>query len=127
MKELEKRRSKIQNTMNTICIAGRNDHSKSAIQQDFAAGIKELDQENAQEEDEDNFNPEEELRDYAEVARLLAVFCVSSRAYQKLSGRLEKDAAIEYFTSKEETQVSSFFSSLWIIWLGNEWVSSWFH
>jgi hypothetical protein len=46
-----------------ICIAGRDDYSRRAIQQAFAAGIKELDQENAAEEDEDNFNPVEELRD----------------------------------------------------------------
>jgi hypothetical protein len=42
-------------------------------------------------EDEDNFDPNQDIRDYDEVARSLPVFCVSSRAYQKLSGRLQKD------------------------------------
>jgi hypothetical protein len=88
-----------------ICIAGRNDYSKRAIQQDFAAGIKELDQENAAEEDEDNFNPEEEFRDYEEVAKSLPVFCVSSRAYQQMSGRLQKDDAVPGFKIPEETEM----------------------
>jgi hypothetical protein len=88
-----------------ICIAGRNDYSKRAIQQDFAAGIKELDQENAVEEDEENFNPDEELRDYEEVGKSLPVFCVSSRAYQQMSGRLQKDDAVPGFKIPEETEM----------------------
>ncbi|KAF2826280.1 hypothetical protein CC86DRAFT_350866 [Ophiobolus disseminans] len=88
-----------------ICIAGRNDYSKRAIQQDFAAGIKELDQENAAEEDEENFNPDEELRDYEEVAKSLPVFCVSSRAYQQMCGRLKKDDSVPGFKSPEETEM----------------------
>jgi hypothetical protein len=43
---------------------------------------KELDQELALEEDEENFNPDVELRDYEQVAQSLPVFCVSSRGYQ---------------------------------------------
>jgi hypothetical protein len=88
-----------------ICIAGRNDYSKCAIQQDFAAGLRELDQENAAEENEDNFNPDEDIRDYEEVARSLPVFCVSSRAYQQMSGRLQKDDAVPGFKVPEETEM----------------------
>lgn len=88
-----------------ICISGRNEYSKEAIQNDFAAGIKELDQENAAEEDEDNFNPDEEQRDYDKVARSLPVFCVSSRAYQKMCGRLKKDDAVPGFNTPEETEM----------------------
>jgi hypothetical protein len=95
----------IQAEISHICIAGRNDYSKRAIQQDFAAGLKELDQENAAEEDEDNFNPDEELRDYEAVARSLPVFCVSSRAYQKMSGRLQKDDPVPGFKVPEETEM----------------------
>ncbi|KAK2001920.1 hypothetical protein LX36DRAFT_652804 [Colletotrichum falcatum] len=75
----------------SICIQGRNGYSKGAIQRDFAMGIKELDQEAAIEENEQIFNPDEDIRDYDEVARNLPVFCVSSRAYQKMRGRLQKD------------------------------------
>ena len=88
-----------------ICIAGRNEYSRSAIRLDFAAGIKELDQENAEEEDPDNFNPDDDMRDYDEVARSLPVYCVSSRAYQKLSGRMQKDSNVPGFTTKEQTEV----------------------
>ena len=80
-KELEEMKSteeKILSKMSAMCISGRNQYSKGAIQQDFAAGIKELDQELAAEEDEENFNPDVEVRDYEEVARGLPVFCVSS-------------------------------------------------
>ena len=88
-----------------ICIAGRNDYSRFAIRQDFAAGIRELDQENAEEEDPDNFDPNEDIRDYDEVGRSLPVYCVSSRAYQKLSGRMIKDNDVPGFTTKEQTEI----------------------
>ena len=105
--EIKTTMADIRAEMSAICIAGRNEYSKSAIQLDFAAGIKELDMENAMEEDEENFNPDEELRDYDKVAKSLPVFCVSSRAYQKLCGRLEKDEKVPGFKTPEETGVSS--------------------
>ncbi|KAI1352363.1 hypothetical protein F5Y01DRAFT_324313 [Xylaria sp. FL0043] len=88
------------------CIRGRNDYARSAIKHDFAMGIKELDQENAADEDDANFDPDEDKRDYDEVARNLPVFCVSSRAYQKLSGKLEKDDFQSHgFRSVEDTEI----------------------
>jgi hypothetical protein len=74
---LEKAKKVIEVRVNSICIQARNDYSTTAIQQDFADGVKELDMENAEEEDEDNFDPDKEIRDYAEVAKSLKVFCVS--------------------------------------------------
>lgn len=68
-------------------------------------GIKELDQENAIEVDEENFDPDVDLRDYNMIAQSLPVFCVSSRAYQKMSGRLEKDGKVAGFLSEEETEL----------------------
>jgi len=67
--------------------------------------VKELDQENQQEEDEENFNPEEDMRDYDLVARSLPVFCCSSKAYQKLSGRFVRENAVPGFRSKDETEI----------------------
>jgi hypothetical protein len=92
--------------MSARCVAIRNHYSKGAIQQDFAAGIKEMDQENAVEDDENSFDPEEDLRDYDKVACSLPVFCVSSRAYQKLSGRLKRDRDVPGFESLAETEVT---------------------
>ena len=97
--------STINSEMSAMCISGRNQYSKGAIQQDFAAGIKELDQEIAAEEDEENFDPDAVIRDYDEVAKALPVFCVSSRGYQKLQGRLKKDPHVPGFTTIGETEI----------------------
>jgi hypothetical protein len=95
----------IEAEMSSICIEDRNKYSKDAIQQDFAAGIRELDQENSLEEDEANFNPDDDIRDYEEVARSLPVFCVSSRAYQKLCGRLQRDKGVPGFDELKQTEI----------------------
>lgn len=60
------------------------------------------------EEDEANFDPEHDIRDYEEVAKALKVFCVSARAYQKLSGRLKRDGDVAGFQEKDETEVCTF-------------------
>ena len=67
--------------------------------------MKELDQELAAENDEENFDPDTDIRDYDEVARSLPVFCVSSRGYQKLKGRLKKDPPVPGFQTLEETEI----------------------
>ena len=105
IKEIDENIQERQSDIAAQCILGRNQYSKGAIQQDFATGIKELDQENAIEEDEENFNPDEDLRDYDEVARSLPVYCVSSKAYQKMCGRMKKDAMPNGFKTKEETEI----------------------
>ncbi|KAK4149799.1 hypothetical protein C8A00DRAFT_46657 [Chaetomidium leptoderma] len=86
------------------CIKYRNDYSRPVIQSQFAEGIREIDQENAS-QDEENFDPNQSHRDYRKVAEQLPVFCVSSKAYQKLSGRLENDERIAGFTRLEETEI----------------------
>jgi hypothetical protein len=55
IREIEQVEDKLDAESSEICIAGRNEYSRSAIRRDFAAGIKELDQEAAEEEDPDNF------------------------------------------------------------------------
>lgn len=95
----------IQNEISRICISGRNDYARLAIQRDFAAGIKELDQEIAIEEDIWKFDPSEEYRDYDEIGRALPVFCVSARAYQKLCGHYEIDADVAGFKTQEGTEI----------------------
>ncbi|KAL1861640.1 hypothetical protein Daus18300_008756 [Diaporthe australafricana] len=104
--DLDEEEKAIHSEIKARCIQGRNKYSKTALKRDFAMGIKELDQDSALEQDEDTFDPDQELRDYDEVARSLPVFCVSARAYQKLSGRLEKDAIqIGGFLSKNDTEI----------------------
>ncbi|KAK9781876.1 putative Dynamin N-terminal domain-containing protein [Seiridium cardinale] len=91
--------------LKSMCIQGRNKYSTNAIQHDFARGIKEMDQEIAMRENDELFDPEHDIRDYEQVATSLPVFCVSSRAYQKNKGRLEKDEAIRGFRTLEETGI----------------------
>ncbi|KAL1618669.1 hypothetical protein SLS54_007105 [Diplodia seriata] len=105
IKALNEKIAAIDHKINSLCIKGRNEYSKGAIQQDFAAGIKELDQETALEEDEENFDPDQEIRDYDEVARSLPVFCISARAFQKLSGRLKRDKDVSGFSDVYETEM----------------------
>ena len=105
IEEAEKEHKAVEAIIYQRCIQGRNEYSKGAIQQDFAAGIKELDMEIQEEEDAANFNPDVDARDYDEVARSLPVFTVSSRAYQKLKGRFVKDKDVPGFTTFEETQI----------------------
>ncbi|KAG7290833.1 hypothetical protein NEMBOFW57_000838 [Staphylotrichum longicolle] len=64
-----------------------------------------LDQDTAAEQDEDSFDPDDVQRDYAEVANQLPVFCISSKAYQKISGRLRRDEAISGFAALEDTEI----------------------
>jgi hypothetical protein len=102
---LENRKTKIDKDAEALCIQGRNEWSRARIRADFAEGIKELDQENAAEENPEEFDPDEDIRDYEEVARSLPVFCVSSRAYQKLSGRLGKDGDVNGFNTLTQTEI----------------------
>ena len=104
MSRLEQKREQISAQRYMACIAGRNDFSQRAIQADFAVGIKELDQEAASEDDDGSVSMND-VRDYEDAASSLPVFCVSSRAYQKLRGRLEKTRPVYGFTTLEDTQI----------------------
>ncbi|KAK8140534.1 hypothetical protein PG984_000600 [Apiospora sp. TS-2023a] len=86
-------------------IRGRNEYSRSTIQQDFAHGLKILDQETAMQDQGENYNPEKDLRDYEAVANLLPVFCVSSREYQKKCGRIESQLQDDGFVTLEDTEI----------------------
>lgn len=48
--DIESQEEELNSRQDEMCIAGRNEYSRSAIRHDFAAGIRELDQENAEEE-----------------------------------------------------------------------------
>ncbi|KAK8066431.1 hypothetical protein PG997_013178 [Apiospora hydei] len=104
--QAESQRQELLAEAKSTCIKGRNDYSRTSIRWDFAMGMKELDQETAAEKDDANFDPDHDARDYDAVAAGLPVFCISSRAFQKLSGRLEKDDFDSHgFMSLEDTEV----------------------
>ncbi|KAK3295670.1 Dynamin family-domain-containing protein [Chaetomium fimeti] len=104
LKEVRAEIRSLKSETKQACIKYRNGYSRPAIQTQFAEGVRELDQENAA-DDEDNFDPDNVRRDYSDVAKKLLVFCVSSKAYQKVSGRLENDERISGFTHLEDTEI----------------------
>lgn len=88
-----------------FCMQLRNQYCKDAIRLDFAAGIREQDEEAAQ-EDDTTFDPSTSQRDYNEVARSLPVFAISSTAYQKLrTTDRQLRAEVEGFTSLDDTEI----------------------
>ncbi|KAK1752155.1 hypothetical protein QBC47DRAFT_306133 [Echria macrotheca] len=106
IRKLQDETDSLTHLVKSKCIKGRNEYSRKAIKKDFAMGIKELDQEAAAMEDESTFDPEVDLRDYDAVAESLPVFCVSSRAFQGLSGRLQKDDVNSSgFQSVDDTEI----------------------
>ncbi|KAI1375031.1 hypothetical protein F4677DRAFT_424372 [Hypoxylon crocopeplum] len=98
--------TKTQSDLLSSCIRKRNEYARNAMRRDFAQGLRELDHENAQRENPGEFDPETDLRDYNKVAQSLEVFCVSSKAYQGLSGRQgRRNAAVEGFDDLEATEI----------------------
>ncbi|KAK2066525.1 hypothetical protein P8C59_000334 [Phyllachora maydis] len=88
-----------------MCISSRNSYSRPAIQAQFARGLKLLDHEMAERENAELFDPSRDLRNYDEVADQLSVFCVSARAYLKMSGKLEKDDHLPGFTDVQQSEI----------------------
>lgn len=107
LSRLEAEKKIIESRLLRLCLAKRNAYSKTTIRDHFAAGIRELDQEDAQDQDEENFDPDAELRDYEKVAAELPVFCVSSRVYQRMSGRFVREKGGPNFQSLKDTEVCS--------------------
>lgn len=104
IENLKKEINTVQAEQRILCTIARNDYARAEIRRDFAAGIRQLDQDFYQGQDE-NFNPEIDVRNYEEIERELAVFTVSSRAYQKLRGRFRREAAVQGFMTLEQTEI----------------------
>lgn len=78
---------------------------QDAIRQDFAAGIREIDEEDDS-ADTENYDPSVQKRDYDEVASSLEVFCISSKAYQQLQKTIRTGKTIvEGFRTLEDTEI----------------------
>ncbi|KAK3990181.1 hypothetical protein QBC44DRAFT_395114, partial [Cladorrhinum sp. PSN332] len=104
LKELRKDIRLLKQETKNACIKYRNEYSRPAIQTQFANGIREIDLDNAA-QDPNAFDSDYAERDYERIAQKLPVFCVSSKAYQKLSGRLEKDEPVSGFFNVRDTEV----------------------
>ncbi|KAF9875594.1 hypothetical protein CkaCkLH20_06975 [Colletotrichum karsti] len=109
IKQLTTERSEMNTQMYKMCIQGRNKFSRQEIQKDFASGLKELDDEllatQAQNEERPHDAGNVSDADYEKIGRELPVFCISSRGYQQLRGRMKKDRRVPGFVSSEDTEV----------------------
>ena len=77
-----------------LCINGRNEYSKEHIRGDFANGLREIDEQIMAEEEPAKRKTSAPPREYDQIAAALPVFCVSSKAYLKLSGKLLNDPSM---------------------------------
>ncbi|KAK2014761.1 hypothetical protein LZ32DRAFT_527996 [Colletotrichum eremochloae] len=106
IKGLEQQCSATTTNMHRVCIQGRNTYARRAIKSDFAFGLKELDEELlAEQRQVDAQQTQENPPDYEQIEKDLPVFCISSRGYQQLRGRMKKDRRVDGFTSLDDTEV----------------------
>lgn len=105
IKALKQTLDATRNNIAAICITHRNEVSRAAIGQHFAEGLRKLDHQIAEEEDAANHDPDVDLDDYTQMAAKLPIFCVSSRAYQKLNGRLVKEQMPSGFKNTHHTGI----------------------
>ncbi|KAI0434072.1 hypothetical protein F5Y09DRAFT_349681 [Xylaria sp. FL1042] len=82
IKSLQEETSRLKEQLNVECVSRRNECSRQAICDQFALGLRELD--NRQDTGPNDLDLRREPRNYAEAGRSLPVFCVSSRAYRLL-------------------------------------------
>lgn len=124
LQSLEQQKAGIAVERAALCVEKRNNYCRvrtsshlirlsltpvvqDAIRQDFAAGIREIDEEDDS-ADVENYDPSMQKRDYDEVARSLSAFCISSKTYQQLrkpSHLVMK--GVDGFRTVEDTEIPS--------------------
>ena len=87
------------------CIAVRSRFSEGAVKMEFITEIAQIDQELAFKTNEDDFDPEEAVRDYEELRSKVSVFSISARAYQALSRSSADAEKIRGFPTLEHTNL----------------------
>ncbi|KAG5641399.1 hypothetical protein DXG03_005335 [Asterophora parasitica] len=119
---LKKSIDKVQREKNAFCSLKRSDFSRDVLKEDFRVGLKDLDGVSqfldnvvdtdvilgfpdaaAEERDPDNFNPNENLRDYDAID--LPVFTCSSRDYVRLKGQVKGDGGPTCFSNAKDTGI----------------------
>ncbi|KAG8156694.1 hypothetical protein KVR01_013485 [Diaporthe batatas] len=88
-----------------LCIQRRNKIVKNSIRDDFASGIRELD-EDEPEGEEGTFDPTTaQSRDYRQVAQSLPVFTISAKAYQRMCRPKKRETQIDGFKILFDTEI----------------------
>ncbi|KAI7787974.1 tat pathway signal sequence [Diaporthe eres] len=115
--EMEKKQSALKEELTTLdkekndtavdaarlCVQRRNEIVKKAIRVDFSAGIKEIDEDEGQ--DDENYDPSVEKRDYDEVARSLPVFTISAKAFQQICHPKKRENQVAGFKTLLDTEI----------------------
>lgn len=100
---LEEKRNNAAVDAARLCVCKRNDVVKKAIRADFAAGVQEIDDEEAQHDE--NYDPSVERRDYGVVASSLPVFTISAKAYQQICRPKKRDTPVAGFRTLLDTEI----------------------
>ncbi|GLB33731.1 putative dynamin family protein [Lyophyllum shimeji] len=100
---LKKKIDKAQREKNAFCSLKRSEFSRDVLKEDFRVGLKDLDDAAAEERDPDNFNPNQNLRDYDAID--LPVFTCSSRDYVRLKGQVKGDGEPTCFSNAKDTGI----------------------
>ncbi|QRW06436.1 GTPase SLIP-GC protein [Ceratobasidium sp. AG-Ba] len=100
---VNKAANKLQKDKNSFCSIKRNEYSRDVLKEDFRAGLKQLDQQDAEAKNPDTFDPSEELRDYAAID--LPVFTCSSRDYIRINKQVKGDGGPSCFVNVEDTGI----------------------
>lgn len=89
-----------------VYLKGRNTYCRQTLRADFAHGIRELEDEEAELDDEE-FDPDAiaEQTGQDDLQEDLPVFCVSSQGFQKLRGRLEGEKITTKFKGIKQTGI----------------------
>ena len=82
------------------CIQARNTYSKRELKHDFARGIHSF-----HNTSQHPSTPTQDPNYYHALEQDLPVFCASTRAYQKLQGRLHREAPVSGFSALEQTEI----------------------
>lgn len=122
LQSMEQQKAGIAGERAALCVEKRNNYCRvrisshpirlpltpviqDAIRQDFAAGIREIDEEDDS-ADAENYDPSVQKRDYDEVARSLSAFCISSKAYQQLGKSTHPNMnRVDGFRTIEDTEI----------------------
>ncbi|KAG5637833.1 hypothetical protein H0H81_003038 [Sphagnurus paluster] len=100
---LKKNIIKTQREKNAFCSLKRSEFSREVLKEDFRTGLKDLDDAAAEERDPDNFNPNQNIRDYDAID--LPVFTCSSRDYVRLKGQVKGDGEPTCFSNAKDTGI----------------------
>ncbi|TDL29353.1 hypothetical protein BD410DRAFT_18164 [Rickenella mellea] len=100
---LKEKEVKAQREKNAFCSLKRSEFSRDVLKEDFRTGLKDLDDAAAEERDPNSFDPNVNLRDYANIA--LPTFTTSSRDYIRLTKQAKGDGDPTCFSNVDDTGI----------------------